>query len=289
MPKWDYRIHTYQFSLQSDGPVDPVLMDQIYPTSLQELGLPVQDQLAPATVHRFGVQRTANEFVLSFDDQSVFRSSSMEQMYSELEWTITNAALDALGQYLQLHAGGIAVNDDALLIVAGHGMGKTSLVTAMMLEGGRPLSDDIILIDPVSQELRSFPRAFKMSAFHAQALPELSRHLELVDFSTVDHIRVNPESISGSSFAREASCKLIVFLEDERRDAPLLLPIGQANAFTRLLQASLNFKRHGQAGVEALSRMVESASCFVLHVGPLRETSRLLCDLLHKPPRGQVQ
>jgi hypothetical protein len=257
-------------------------MEQIYPTSLQALDPSAQNLPPRAPAHRFGIERADNEFVLSCDNRPVFRSQSAEDAYSELEWTITNAALDQLDQYLQLHAGGIVINNRALLIVAGHGLGKTSLVTAMMLAGGRPLSDDIILIDPGSQQLRPFPRAFKMSAFHTRALPELSERFESVDFSRVDCIRVNPESIFGGRFAGEANCELIVFLQDRKRDAPQLLPIGQADAFAHLLQATLNFKRHGQAGVETLSKMVERAACFVLHAGPLRMTSRLLYRLLQE-------
>jgi len=257
-------------------------MEQIYPTSVQTLDPTAQSLPPRATAHRFAIERTEDEFVLSFDDRPVSRSQNAEDAYSELEWTITNAALDQLGQYLQLHAGGIVIDNGAMLIVAEHGIGKTSLVTAMMLAGGRPLSDDIILIDPGSQQLRPFPRAFKMSTFHTQALPELAAHFELVDFSKVDCIRVNPESTFGGSFARGASCELIVFLQDRRRDAPQLAPIGQADAFARLLQSTLNFKRHGMAGVEALSRMVENAGCFVLHPGPLTTTSRLLYRLLQE-------
>jgi len=282
MPRWDYRIHTFEFSLQSDASVENMLMEQIYPTSIQALD-PTGQNLPPrAPAHQFGIERAENEFVLSFDDRPVFRSQSAEDACSELEWTITNAALDQLGQYLQLHAGGIVINNGALLLVGDHGLGKTSLVTALVLAGGRPLSDDIILIDPGSQQLRPFPRAFKMCAFHTLALPELSEHFEPVDFSRIDSIRVNPESTFGGCFAREANCELIVFLQDPRRDAPQLLPIGQADAFERLLQATLNFKRHGQAGVETLSRMVERAACFVLHAGPLKVTSRLLYRLLQE-------
>ena len=282
MAKWDYQIHAFEFSLQSDGPVDNMLKDQIYPTSMQVLDPGTQDHSPRAPGHHFQIKRTENDFVLSFNDRSFFSSQSVEATYSELEWTITNAALEHLSRYLQLHAGGIVINNDALLIVAEHGFGKTSLVTAMMLRGGRPLSDDIILIDLDSQQLKPFPRAFKMSAFHRQAFPELSTIFEPIDFSRSECVRVNPERFCGVSFAREGSCEFIVFLENERRDAPQLTPIGQADAFARLLQATCNFKGHGEAGVETLSKMVEHATCLVLQSGPVKVTSELLQRLLRK-------
>jgi hypothetical protein len=282
MPRWDYRIHTFTFSLQSDVPVDRVLFEQVYPTAMQASAAAARDPSLPAPDHRFGIERADDELVVSRDDCPVFRSPSPEDTYSELEWNITNTALEQLGQYLQLHAGGIVIDDDALLVVAEHGLGKTALVTAMMLAGGRALSDDIILVDPRSQQLKPFPRAFKMSAFHVQALPELSGYLESVDLSRVDCIRVNPESAFGGCFALKARCKIVVFLQDRTRNAPRLRAIGQTEAVSRLLQATLNFKIHGEAGVETLSRMVERASCLVLHAGPLKATASLLYNLLQE-------
>ena len=168
----------------------------------------------------------------------------------------------ALGQrrYLLLHASAVERDGRALLMTGESGSGKSTLAALLGERGWRFMGDEFALVDLADGRLHPFPRAVSLKNEAIDVIadvadPErLGPKLEGTPKGAIRHLRPRPEAIA--RMLEPAAPKLILFPRFGRELAPEVRPVGAAEAFVRLTQASTNYGALGERAFEALSRLV---------------------------------
>lgn len=275
-----YNFNSFFIAIESDIDLVSDILGQIYPAAVvskKGAGYGEKTDIQFRVVKSSGHEK---KYTIYDCQREMFSSKQKDSVLSELEWLFTNAVLSHLSFFLQLHAGGVVVNNRAMLIVADHGTGKTTLVSSLLLKGYKCLSDDIILVDPDSGHFHSFLRAFKISSRLTGYIAERQNKTFMKVTDKKKFCRINPEKISKDLFSNASKAGWIIFLKKNRSAECKLRPIGQCEAFTSLLQNSFNMEDHGYKGIETIANMVESSRCYEMNRGNVEEATELLSNML---------
>jgi HprK-related kinase A len=167
----------------------------------------------------------------------------------------------ALGQrrYLLLHAAAVEREGRALLITGPSGAGKSTLAALLGERGWRFMGDEFALVGLDDGLLHAFPRAVSLKnealALFPDVAPErLGPLLEGTPKGTIRHLRPNDEAVARMD--QPASPALILFPRFDRELEPAVRPVGAAEVFVRLTQASTNYVALAEPGFAALTRLV---------------------------------
>jgi len=163
-----------------------------------------------------------------------------------------------LRRYLLLHASAVERDGRALVMTGASGAGKSTLAALLGERGWRLLGDEFVLVDLAGGGLHPFPRAVSLknaaiTLLEAEAPPErFGPVLEETPKGRIRHLRPRAEAIH--RMAEPAVPALILFPRYGYDKA--LRPVGAAEAFVRLTQASTNYVSLGEAGFRALTGLV---------------------------------
>ncbi len=168
----------------------------------------------------------------------------------------------ALGQkqYLLLHASSVERDGKALLMTGLSGSGKSTLSAVLGEHGWRFMGDEFALLDLSDGTLHPFPRAVSLKNEAVYVMEELvgperfGPVLRETPKGTIRHLRPNEEAIR--RMAEPARPVLILFPRFGRDLTPEVRPVGQAEVFVRLTQASTNYVALGEPAFDALTRLV---------------------------------
>jgi HprK-related kinase A len=164
----------------------------------------------------------------------------------------------ALGQrrYLLLHAGAVEREGRALLLTGDSGAGKSTLAALLGERGWRFLGDEFALLGLDDGLVRPFPRAVSLK----NAAAELFAHvlaerfgpvLEGTPKGTIRHLRPQREAVAAMDVP--AAPALILFPRYGAELAAAVRPVGAAELFMRLTQASTNYVALGRRGFDSLT------------------------------------
>jgi HprK-related kinase A len=167
----------------------------------------------------------------------------------------------ALGErrFLLLHASAVERDGRALLMTGASGAGKSTLAALLGERGWRFLGDEFALLGLDSGALHPFPRAISLknaaiSLFAGVDPTRLGPLLAGTPKGDIRHLRPNPAAIARMD--ETASPALILFPRFGADLPAAARPVGAAEAFVRLTQASTNYVALGEAGFEALTGLV---------------------------------
>lgn len=186
----------------------------------------------------------------------------------------------ALGQkrFLLLHAASAEKDGRAVILTGESGAGKSTLAALLGERGWRLMGDEFALVDLESGALHAFPRAISLKN---KAIEMMEREVEAERFGprientpkgTIRHLRPNSRAIAGAG--ETAMPALILFPRFGAANAAR--PVGQAEAFMRLTQASTNYVALGEQGFEALAGLVSRCPAAALDY----EDSDTACSLV---------
>ena len=168
----------------------------------------------------------------------------------------------ALGQkhYLLLHAATVERDGRALLMTGSSGAGKSTLAALLGEHGWRLLGDEFALLDLDDGRVHPFPRAIslKNQAIHVMeeiaGSDRLGPWLRNTPKGTIRHLRPNEDSIA--RMQEPARPVMILFPGFGRDVERAIRPVGEAEVFVRLTQASTNYVTLGERGFDALANLV---------------------------------
>jgi len=189
----------------------------------------------------------------------------------------------ALGQkrYLLLHASSAEKDGRALIMTGESGAGKSTLSALLGERGWRLMGDEFALLDLADGTLQPFPRAIslKNGAIRVMegevAADRFGPRLEGTPKGVIRHLRPNDKAIGG--MGKGAKPALILFPRfGSGSDAR---PVGQAEVFMRLTQASTNYVALGGSGFDALTGLVRSCPAAAIDY-PDTDTAIALVDEL---------
>ena len=169
----------------------------------------------------------------------------------------------ALGQrrFLLLHASAVERDGRALLMTGASGAGKSTLAALLGERGWRFLGDEFALLDLADGRLHPFPRAVSLkneaiTLFAAADADRLGPLLRATPKGDIRHLRPNAEAVA--RMAESAEPALILFPRFGAGLEAAVRPVGAAEIFVRLTQASTNYVALGEDGFASLSRLVTS-------------------------------
>lgn len=168
----------------------------------------------------------------------------------------------ALGErrFLLLHASSVEKDGRVLIMTGESGSGKSTLSALLDACGWRFMGDEFALIDPISGDIYPFPRPISLKN---EAIALMRAQLPPERFGTVqagtakgDICHLIPEQAAIAAMDDPAPPALILFPQYGLLRA--IRPVGISEAFVRLTQASTNYTALGEAGFDALTRLVTS-------------------------------
>jgi HprK-related kinase A len=167
----------------------------------------------------------------------------------------------ALGQrrFLLLHASAVERDGRALLMTGHSGAGKSTLAALLGERGWRFLGDEFALVDLASGVLHPFPRAISLKnealyLFDDVETERLGPVLAGTPKGRIRHLRPRPDAVA--RMGETARPVLILFPRFGRDLARDIRPVGAAEVFVRLTQASTNYVALGERGFDALTGLV---------------------------------
>ena len=166
----------------------------------------------------------------------------------------------ALGQkrFLLLHAASVEREGRALILTGESGAGKSTLAALLGERGWRLMGDEFALLDCESGMLHPFPRAVSLKNGSIEVMRRIAGDdrmgpvLEGTPKGTIRHLKPRAEAIA--RMREPARPALILFPRFGSGQA--MRPVGPAEVFVRLTQASTNYVALGLRGFEALSGLV---------------------------------
>jgi HprK-related kinase A len=168
----------------------------------------------------------------------------------------------ALGyrRHLLLHASTVERDGRALLMTGLSGSGKSTLAALLGEAGWRLMGDEFALLDPNTGALYPFPRAVSLKNQSVHVMEEragaerLGPWLKGTPKGTIRHMRPQAEAVA--RMEDSAVPALILFPRFGRDLEPAVRPVGAAEVFVRLTQASTNYVALGEPAFDALTRLV---------------------------------
>lgn len=166
----------------------------------------------------------------------------------------------ALGcrRFLLLHASVVERDGRALVMTGESGSGKSTLAALLSLRGWRLLADEFALVEPATGQIHPFPRPISLKngsiAVLAGAVPTDRLGPLLAGTPKGDVRHLIPEAGAIARMDEAVSPALLLF--PRFGAARAVRPVGAGEVFMRLTQASTNYHALGQAGFDALIRIV---------------------------------
>jgi len=168
----------------------------------------------------------------------------------------------ALGQkrFLLLHAATVEREGKALILTGESGAGKSTLAALLGERGWRLMGDEFALLDCETGLLHPFPRAVSLKNGSIEVMRRIAGDarmgpvLEGTPKGTIRHLKPSADAIARMRVpARPA---LILFPRFGPEQA--MRPVGPAEVFVRLTQASTNYVALGSRGFDALAALIGS-------------------------------
>lgn len=180
-----------------------------------------------------------------------------------LNWCIGSYA----HQYLMLHAGVVARDDQALILPALPGSGKSTLTAALMARGWRLLTDEIGLVRLEGGLIQPLGRAIALKNESIAVMDEFAPRLQRGPLfpktrkGTVAHL--GPTLVSQEQQDRPAKPRWMIFPRFRSGAKFSLQPESKSRSFIRQAHNSFNYEALGKAGYLALGRLIEQCDCYV--------------------------
>lgn len=175
----------------------------------------------------------------------------------------------ALGwrRHLLLHASAVEKDGRVLIMSGASGSGKSTLAAMLGERGWRLLGDEFTLIDPMSGDAFAFPRLISLKnqaiGVMENEVRDAARFGPLMRATPKGDIRhLLPREDAIARMGEGGSPALLLF--PLFGGAPEVRPMGAAECFMRLTQASTNYVALGEAGFDALTRLCDKIPTFTI-------------------------
>ncbi|MBI3025342.1 MAG: hypothetical protein HYY66_06660 [Candidatus Tectomicrobia bacterium] len=253
------QVHLYGYRLRVTGPAPAIEpMRPLFYSRCQEPPAAPPDDLME-------VLRAGSGYEVRQPGRgAVFMAEGWSELFWWLDEWFFETALGHADACLHIHGAAVAREGRAILLIGDSHAGKSTLALHLMLRGYQFMTDETVLVDPASLELRPFPRNLVVREDTAQGDPAIERlcrermrcYLEGGGYAPrwfMDPALVGCPEIPGS-----ARVDRIVCLRRKEGGPPLLEEVGARAAVEDMLRQQSNLRWYGAAaGVDTMIRLAE--------------------------------
>jgi hypothetical protein len=204
------------------------------------------------------------------DDDCVARAHTPGQLVPALISEVTRRAIECSGRYLLLHSAAAELDGQAVLLPAASGSGKTTLVDALVREGFRYLSDEMVAVDPNTLHAHPYPKPLTFDS--ADGAETIVAPTSPVSGPVPIGVVVSPTHCPGAGGR--------------------LTRLSRAAGVVLLAENAFNFHDHGHAGLRTLGGVASSAVTYRLTVDDLGQACDIVRQLIRTatgPRSAEVQ
>ena len=232
-----------------------------------------------------GLRRWLKPQVFFYLDGKIpFKPLPYDQAFPMLEWGMNWCISNHIHQYLILHAAVIEKNDQAIVMPARPGAGKSTLTAGLVSRGWRLLSDELALICTDTLEVVSLSRPVNlknqsigiMKQFASDTL--FSDEINDTNKGTVSLMQAPADSVERSN--QKAKIHYIAIPEYIKGESTQLDKVNEADAFMHIADNSFNYSLHGLAGYKTVSKIIDSAYTYQLTYSNLDEAISMFDKLV---------
>ncbi len=189
-------------------------------------------------------------------------------------------------RFTTFHSAVVGNERGAILISAHSGGGKSTLASALMVEGYRLFSDEFGLLDMETGMLHPYPRPVSLKEKSIDIVREFTGEKWLTKTfggtpkGDIAYRRVRPSDIQLSKTPMAA--KLILFPVFQEDTPPSVRELSKSETIMKLIPSSTNYHLLGTASFEALIKMVAGAQTFEITYGNTQDSLEITRDLAAK-------
>lgn len=213
-----------------------------------------------------------------------FQPLPAQHSYAMLEWGLNYVVAANEFTYAIVHAGILALNDNAIMFPAPPGSGKSTLTLWLAFHGWRLLSDEMALVKPNSLDVVPFVRPICLKNKSIELAKAWFPHAVMSDITRNTHkgdvCHVSPPLHSWQNNRREARLSAIVFPKYQAGSALEIYQLNQAQAFAELANNAFNMSVLGKLGFDTAFKLVSSLPAFTVQYSNMDELTQFLLELV---------
>ncbi len=214
------------------------------------------------------------------DTTPPFTPFPQSHAFALFEWALNWCIALQSHQYLMLHSAVLEKNNQALLLPAEPGSGKSTLCAALMLKGWRLLSDEFTLVHPEKKVVYPLPRPIPLKNESIEIIRQFSDQavlgplFEKTRKGDVSHLQ--PTAHSLHSAAKTARTRWIIFPQYQQNSQNNLTPFAKGRSFLKLTGNAFNYRLQGARGFNALTEIIDQCDTYYLEFSQLEAALELI-------------
>jgi hypothetical protein len=277
-----YSIGGYRVSLEGEDPELRQLANAVYAAARVDSGT------ADSSFRLYRSEPGRDSYCLSTAGVEICRQRNLADFFLDVEWTLTQQAMNGCQALIQVHAGAVAMHGAGLLVCGPPGSGKTSLVVGLTGHGATILTDEVGLLQadtgrPHSTEidLIPFPRDLIVHRRTQQLFPRSAYDEEPCFKRFPDHCHLPPNRLdSASEPPVSVPLTRLLFTSFQPGGGLALARLGPAEAARLLMLETFNLESLEERCTELLARVVESCPAWVIRYDDAVHASALVATFV---------
>ena len=230
-------------------------------------------------------------FALYRGGELVSTTSSPSSVLRHLFWDVNRNVIDRTRDLLLFHASAVELGGSAVVFPAPMGSGKTTLVSGLLQQGARYVTDEAVAIDPTDLTIRPYPKPLSIDTGSWDVLSHLRPS---VDASLEPFLEagwyVPGAAIRSDAIASPCIPRFVIAPRYERGAPTHLVAIRRSEALIVLAENCFNITTFGaRRSMEILARIVRSSHCYRLTVGDLGDACSKVLELAHAAVEDEVE
>jgi hypothetical protein len=238
---------------------------------------------APRSI--YGVFNSGAEpgrFSVSLDGEHLVSTGDVSEAVDYLLWHVNREVVNRSSSELVLHAAAAEQAGAAIVLTGPSGSGKSTLVAGLLRRGLRYLTDEVVVVDPLTLAAAPYAKPIALKQGSHGVLSDLDPG------SGHGRWLVNPCTVRDDAVAPASPVRWVVALRYDAGSEATLTPLRPAAALHALASNCANLAPDAQAKLQALAVVVGASTCCELVTGDLERSCDLVQELVEARPQVAV-
>ncbi len=186
-------------------------------------------------------------------------------------WLMHKDALGGITDRIRIHAGCGEWEGRRFIVAGDKGVGKTTLMLRLLYGGFRVMNDELVLIR--DGKALPFPRRFHIKQESTRLLTFMRGLIDTLPYNWTSYghkmYSFTPRDAGLDWVIDEADVGAVIYLEPNHGGESRVEECSKFKMVERIMPMSFLSETDDHLKIGGLCRLVDSADCFVLHVGDL--------------------